>query len=49
MGNSGSSNVPHLHFEVGTMKTRTFEKCKPSKAMDYVVNPYTLYGFPNSF
>lgn len=49
MGNSGSSNVPHLHFEVGTMKSRTFEKCKPSKAMDYVVNPYTLYGFPNSF
>ena len=49
MGNSGSSNVPHLHFEVGTMKSRSFEKCKPSKAMDYVVNPYTLYGFPNSF
>ncbi len=49
MGNSGSSNVPHLHFEVGTMKSRTFEKCKPSKAMDYVVNPYTLSGFPNSF
>lgn len=49
MGNSGSSNVPHLHFEVGTMKTRTFEKCKPSKAMDYVVNPYSLKGFPNSF
>ena len=49
MGNSGSSNVPHLHFEVGMMKSRAFEKCRPSKAMDYVVNPYTLYGFPNTF
>jgi murein DD-endopeptidase MepM/ murein hydrolase activator NlpD len=49
MGNSGSSNVPHLHFEVGLMKTRTFEKCRPSKAMDYVVDPYTLHGFPKSF
>ncbi len=49
MGNSGSSNVPHLHFETGLMKSRSFEKCKPSKAMDYVVNPYLLKSFPNSF
>ena len=49
MGNSGSSNVPHLHFETGLMQSRTFEKCKPSKAMDYVVNPYSLSGFPNTF
>jgi len=49
MGNSGSSNVPHLHFEAGLMKSRAFEKCRPSKAMDYVVPPYTLKGFPNSF
>jgi hypothetical protein len=41
MGNSGRSELRHLHFEVG-MKNEDFEPCAMSQNFDYVHNPARL-------
>jgi len=38
MGNSGRSELRHLHFEVGT-KNEEFDPCAMSQNFDYVYNP----------
>ncbi|MBS2211924.1 M23 family metallopeptidase [Carboxylicivirga mesophila] len=41
MGNSGRSELRHLHFEVGT-RTQLFDPCGMSQNFDYVYNPSQL-------
>lgn len=42
MGNSGRSDVRHLHFEFGR-KTVAFDSCAPSQSMDAVWDPERLF------
>lgn len=42
MGNSGRSEIRHLHFELGT-KTTPFIDQKPSQNFDYIYNPEILF------
>lgn len=42
MGNSGRSDLRHLHFELGT-KTSPFDPCAPSQSFDLVYNPQGLF------
>ena len=43
MGNSGRSDVRHLHLEIGYY-SGSFNSCKPSQSFDYVLDPAS-YGF----
>jgi murein DD-endopeptidase MepM/ murein hydrolase activator NlpD len=42
MGNSGRSDLRHLHFELGT-KTSPFDPCTLSQSFDLVYNPQGLF------
>ena len=42
MGNSGRSDLRHLHFELGT-KTSPFDPCALSQSFDLVYNPQGLF------
>jgi murein DD-endopeptidase MepM/ murein hydrolase activator NlpD len=42
MGNSGRSELRHLHFELGTKKTPFIDKA-PAQNFDYVYNPEILF------
>jgi murein DD-endopeptidase MepM/ murein hydrolase activator NlpD len=42
MGNSGRSDVRHLHFEFGR-KSTPFDSCAPSQSMDAVWDPERLF------
>ena len=41
LGNSGLSDVPHLHFEVG-VKASPMAACDPPQNFDTVYNPAKL-------
>ena len=41
MGNSGRSEVRHLHFEMGTMD-EAMDPCSASQSFDYVYDPSAL-------
>ena len=43
MGNSGRSDIRHLHLEIGHY-LGDFDSCKPSRSFDRVVDP-AFYGF----
>lgn len=43
MGNSGRSDVRHLHLEIG-FSSSEFNSCLPSQSFEYVVDP-SRYGF----
>ena len=42
MGNSGRSDLRHLHFELGT-KTSPFDPCALSQSFDLIYNPQGLF------
>ena len=43
MGNSGRSDIRHLHLEIGHY-LGDFDSCKPSRSFDRVIDP-AFYGF----
>ena len=38
MGNSGRSDIRHLHLEIG-FYLDDFDSCKPSRSFDHVIDP----------
>ena len=43
MGNSGRSDVRHLHFELG-IKDTPFNPCLPSQSLDFVFDPAPIFN-----
>ncbi|MEE3719889.1 M23 family metallopeptidase [Tumidithrix elongata RA019] len=43
MGNSGRSDMRHLHFEMGV--AIEFKSCAPSQSFEYIYNPITPLGW----
>ena len=43
MGNSGRSDIRHLHLEIGHYLGE-FDSCQPSRSFDHVIDP-AFYGF----
>jgi murein DD-endopeptidase MepM/ murein hydrolase activator NlpD len=43
MGNSGKSDIRHLHFELGV--AISFKPCEPSQSFKYVYNPAIYLGW----